>query len=105
MTDAKIVACLDAIRHCAIDDQGREIDYLAGIKKRGSSCGIVLTQDKVQGGRRVDKVIPGSPASLNSLQPGDLITAVDGETKHDQIASLLGGEQRIGSICKVEIMR
>jgi C-terminal processing protease CtpA/Prc len=105
LTDAKIVRCLDNIRHCAIDEQGREVDFLAGIKKRGSHCGLHLSSEKGLRGRKVEIVIPGSPAYLYGIKPGDLITSVDGVTSFEGIGELLGPEQRIGSMCKVNFTR
>jgi C-terminal processing protease CtpA/Prc len=105
LTDANIVRYLDHIRHCAIDEQGREIDYLAGIKRRGSHCGLHLSSEKCLSGRKVEIVIPGSPAYLHDIKPGDLITSVDGVTSFEDIGELLGPNQRIGSLCKVRFTR
>ncbi len=100
ITDTDIVRSLNEVRSTIIDPQGREMDFLAGIKQRGSSVGLVLAH----GSKIVDRVVPGSPAEFAGLQKGDVVGAVDGEQDAGRIADLLSGHERIGSPARVTVV-
>ncbi len=100
-TNDSIVDALDKMRHTVIDNDGREMDFLAGIRKRGSSCGIHL----VTNSKTIQRVVQGSPADLLRLAKGDVITHVDGEADEGKMVGLLGGDERIGSVCKISFLR
>jgi len=53
-------------------------EIIAGQPVKHSYVGVVLNPDSI-GGAQVSSIAPGSPAASAGIQPGDLITAVNGQ--------------------------
>jgi carboxyl-terminal processing protease len=72
-----------------------------------SGVGISIEIDTATKFLKVNEVIQGGPAEKAGLQPGDLITAIDGKTTKDQTtdedAKLLRGKQ--GTVVRLTIFR
>ncbi|MGY4516568.1 RIP metalloprotease RseP [Lysobacter sp. HA18] len=90
----------EATRHLHLSQLPASIDELRAVQ----AMGIAPRHQLVPA--RVGKVVAGTPAS-GVLQPGDLITAVDGQPVRawDDVAPLVGAVGRSGESAMVEVER
>jgi carboxyl-terminal processing protease len=78
LVDAAIEGMVDAL-----DPQSRWLsaDEVTSLREdtAGETTGIGVELRPAEGGVAIDRVLPGSPAERDGLQPGDRIVAIDGE--------------------------
>ncbi len=84
--------------------QGREVEYgFLGVQTLNLSLGEALSGLQ---GTRVRRIVPGTPAEKFGMEPGDLVTSVNGKAIYDSDGLVLEvGRLPVGSVVHLGVLR